>query len=356
VDDDDEVLEPGRRPLPRWAVTLVAALVLAAVVAAVAARLTRGGPAAPRAGSATAAPSPTVPITQVADSADVVVAGDRAYVLTHGVVYALDTGQPGLPAAAAPAPITGLDLTESAATDHLVLDGVNGRLWMVTYSPAPATVVEFDAAGLTQLRRMTISTAVNGAAVLDGILYLATPTGVTAINPVTAELDGVSSFGGSVDGIVADPTRHRLLLWRHGDRLELLAFAPVAPPRQPLGWVPAPFAKGSLLVIDATIWAGGYGQSGAVLVRLDPSSLMPTGGDSAVTPQVGPGAVLVAAGRSVLWVRSGLGGSGLWCVDGATGAVLQSWDLDGPVGSDTADAVLVGQSGPSALTLSGCSG
>jgi hypothetical protein len=368
-DDEEDFLDPGRRLWPHWAVALAVAVLIAGVVGVVVIRGEHGEhPHATASLSGLPGPTPPGPVTQVGAS-DIAMDGAHVYLLAHGTVYALDADQPGFPVTAEPVGLSGLDLTDPSASNHLVLDRVRSRLWMVTFG----AVVEFDPANLTQLRRLRLPEQVSAAAALDGVLYLATDSGVVTVAPDTGHVGRLGALSGHYLDVAADAGRHRLLLFRYErGHAELLSYTPqTAAPSLPVSSPPnssssaaspdaittvrAPFGKGTVVVVDGAIWAGGYGDQGAVLDRLDPATLRSVG-HSEITPLLGPGAVLVAVGQSDLWVRSGGGGSGLWCVDGGTGAVLQSWDVSGPVASRTGRAVVAGGGGPTRLDLAGCKG
>jgi hypothetical protein len=92
-----------------------------------------------------------------------------------------------------------------------------------------------------------------------------------------------------------------------------------------------------------------------VLQQLDPDTLRPVAA-SPLAGELGPGALVVAAGTRSLWVRSGGGGDSLWCLDPASGASLQRWSIGGRVASTSGVAVVASASGLLGLRLDGCPG
>jgi hypothetical protein len=57
-----------------------------------------------------------------------------------------------------------------------------------------------------------------------------------------------------------------------------------------------------------------------------------------------------------LWVRSGGGGDGLWCVDATNGDQLQYWQFAGAVTSRQGVAFVAQRDGPLTLQLAACTG
>jgi hypothetical protein len=156
--------------------------------------------------------------------------------------------------------------------------------------------------------------------------------------------------------IAVDRARQRLVLFDVAAR-RVVSYDPATgalrrSPKLPIG-------KGNVLVDGAgRVWVGGYrfaGGGGAWLARLAPTTLQPID-SSPLADQLGPGAVLVASGIRVIWVRSGAGGDDLWCVDGRTGRAEQHWRIGGVVTSTagTAAVDVVGRVQP--LQLHGCAG
>lgn len=184
-----------------------------------------------------------------------------------------------------------------------------------------------------------------GAAPLDGRLY------VTTADTLQWFQFGNNGFeANSVDGrygtlAAADPSRHRLLMTvQDGNGFGLRAQSPDGSPAT--GSTPLPYTKGSVVVTgDGQIWAAGFSGSGAVLDRLDPTTLR-VELRSPAADRLGPGAIVVGVGQHVLLVRSGSGGDALWCVDAATGAPLREW-------SSVPGAIALGPDGGYALTQIG---
>ena len=348
-DLDEDVLSLGpRRRLPRW---LVIALGTLAVVIAAALVLTRGDTA-----RHAAAPAPTgsaPDLSLLAGQADIAVAADRLYRLAGGALYRLDVTDPATPSSDGVVAVGGLDNTLANVSYHLVLDAPRDRVWVVGYGAAPALVVEFDTRTLTEVGRLRWPGVVSAAAALHGQLYLAATNALVDVAPDGRTARTVPELHGQYFSVVADPTRSRLLLLGTDRGIRVETFVPSG--QRAFRGPAAPFGKGSLLVVGGAIWAGGYGDRGAVLARLDPTTLLPVA-FSELTPQLGPGAILAAAGSRVLWVRSGSGGDGLWCLAASTGDQLQFWQYDGAVASRRGAAYVAVRSGPLDLRLGSCPG
>jgi hypothetical protein len=208
---------------------------------------------------------------------------------------------------------------------QLVSDGPH--LWLVglgqlhrVYRVDPATL-RLELGSVLPRTRVVLA-----AAALDGHLYLATGSAVYDLAPAASHVTAVPGLGGA-SALAADPSRHRLLLlgWHSGTNSGVRAYRPadgLISPVKPVG-----FGKGGLITAAGRVWAGGFGTAaggGAVLERLDPHTLH-RAATSPLAGQLGPGAVLAAAGGRVIWVRSGGGSGALWCVSATTGRAEQHW-------------------------------
>jgi hypothetical protein len=349
---DDDVLDMHRRALPRW-VVIALWVGLVASVAAAAVAIGRASTHRHRAvATSGAASTPPLKSLLTADGADLQVAGNSLFELVQGGLYRLDLNGTDLEPAGV-ATISGLDHTQPNASYHLVLDPAHRRAWVVMFGAAPAIVIEFDTQTLAEVGRQLWPSEVHAAAVLDGHLYLAATNAVVDITAGKIAGTNVTALHGQYLGIVADPARARLLLLDADGALRIATYTPADEKAQ--SGPAAPFGKGDLVVTSDGIWAGGFSAKGAVLARLDPTTLLPVV-FSELSPQLGPGAILVAAGERVLWVRAGSGLDGLWCVDSTSGNQLQYWQFEGAVASRLGLAYITAVDGPQRLQLTGCTG
>lgn len=349
----EEVLDLGNRPrVPRWAFVAGALLVAVLIAGAIVALGSPGSPSLP-----TSTPPSTVAaaghVGAATDADDVLVVGNYLFRLAPEVLYRTDlTGSPG---SVTTLPIEGLDALGPADSYHLVGDAAAHLVWLVGYGEAPTTVLAVGTDTMAVRARVIWPQIVDGAAALDGDLYIVTANAVVDV-PVDRSPVNVARLSGQYMRITADPLRHRLLLLDDS----LLGAVSYDPATRAVRRGPKlPFGKGDLLVDGAgRVWAGGYGFTtggGAVLVRLDPRTLRPIASSSLIG-QLGPGAQLVASGSSVIWVRSGAGGDDLWCIDGRTGRPAQRWHVSGAVTSGTGMAFVDNTGVVRRLTLRGCPG
>jgi hypothetical protein len=353
-ESQDDRLDVGRRrALPRWAIRLIwtGVLVLAVVVVVVRAGSARHD-AGPKPGPTSGGPVFRQPLGgPVSD--DLAIDGSVLLRLSHGALYRMVIG-PG--SALTPDGVTtvgDLNLTLPGTTFHLVADNSTHHIWVVSYGASSSTVVEFDARTMHELGRLLWPSEVHAAAALDGHLYLAAVNAVVDIASVTKPPVSINALPGQYSAIAADPTRARLVLCGtdHGSYLQTYRPATGAVSKA----VSQPFTKIGLEVVSGSIWAGGYGQHGAALARLDPSTLG-LAAFSSLSPQLDPGDVLVAAGAHVLWVRAASDDDALWCVDALSGNELQYWQYAGAVASRQGVAFVAQRDGPLALQLTGCPG
>ena len=349
----EEVLDTGtRRRLGPW-ILLVACLVVAVTIGA-ALTAERGrhhpAPAAPSGNPLPVAPGGVLPSGLLAGQ--FAVDGHLLYFLSSESITRVDISQPGAVLADGVARISGLDLTAPNVGYRLVLDPAANRMWMVTLGVSPAVIIAFDLSSLAQLSRVSWPNALSAAAAFDGQLYLADQNGVLDLHPDLRSVTPIAALRGTYLDVVADPSRSRLLLFGIANgQPRFVAYVP----GRPLGIAPAPFGKGWLLAIGGAVWAGGYGEDGAVLVRLDPVTLRPnTIGELAA--QVGPGVELVGTGTRALWVRALGSGDELWCVDATNGLVQQAFTFPGPVASIPGHGYRVTALGVTPFRLADCHG
>jgi hypothetical protein len=352
-DAGDDVLEVGpRRHWPRWVPAVAALAVAGAVMALLVGRDGGQHRAAPRPTDSARGQPVTRSIGGAANEA-LAVSGHYLYRFFSGALYRSDITDPLDPVPAGVTSVGGFDLTLQGVEFGLVLDPAHRQLFVISLNAAPATIVRIDLDTMAEAGRLVWPTAVAAAAVLDGHLFLAATNSVVDIPPGGTDSRPIPALLGQYSDLSADLARHRQVLFgREGKAMRVVTYRP-ADGRSTRA--AAPFAKGWLAVAGDAIWAGGYANSGAVLARLDPSTLKPVA-FSALTPQLGPGAIPVASGGRDVWVRSGSGGDGLWCVDGRTGDSLQYWQYEGAVASEVGAAYVATSSGPLPLRLGSCAG
>jgi hypothetical protein len=361
----EELLESApRHRLPRWLIAVVVALV---AIAAVIVTVGRGGGsaqhppvAAPSSSEAAATPSTRAEADDHLGAPlavgggrpvlDVAVAGETSWVLQARQLQSI-TRLGVVATARIPAPSL-IDTPNEDAT--LVLDIPAGVLWIVAAKVKPARILEYDIVRLRLMRAISGVGFVNGEAALDGHLYLTTGGRIVDVAPGRLPV-GIGTARGTFGPIVADPARDRLLVSDYGTRTRVWPVTPNDTTGDAVG-KPATVnvTKASLAVADGAIWLSGFDTGHGVLMRLDPRTLRPTL-HSSLDPLLEPGAVLVAGGVVVVWVRDG-DGRQLRCVDAATGGQLQSWLIEGPVASGGASALVATSTGAVPLELANCSG
>jgi hypothetical protein len=330
---DEEVL-PGGPGLPRWVVWLAGTVTLVLLVGVAVKLSASEHPAKPRPTGASSSPPavssrPAGPeangvatgvplmLPDPSQPLDVTVIGNEAWLLQPGRLSTFTTD----------ADYTTRRIAVIRAGDQarLFVDSAMHRVWVVVLDSTNSTIEAFDSSTLAPLQTSRWGPAITSAAPLTGALYLATGSGVFRLAPgarVPTELPGTTGPSGE---LAADPGRGRVLLVRPTTRAAV--FAITAAGARYLRYLPIDLASGSLAVTGSgEIWLGGFGATGAVLVRLDPRTLAPAG-SSPLAAGFGPGAEIVAAGTDDLLVGSGDGSARLQCLSGADGRRLQSWPL-----------------------------
>jgi hypothetical protein len=206
------------------------------------------------------------------------------------------------------------------------------------------------------MRTVRMRTTLASAAVLDGVLYLGTadlgllrvPRGGRTVSIALRGEDGIGS-------IAADPDRRRLIYLTDGSPTQVRSWAPDGRSDSAHGRLD--FSKADVVVVSGSIWAAGFGNPGAALVRLDPDTLAPVQSDDRLTARLGPGAVLAAGGDRDFFVRGGADADQLWCVDGRTGGIEQLWaGPSGAVASGPGQVWVSNATGTQSLVLRACVG
>ncbi|PZS15502.1 MAG: hypothetical protein DLM57_12615 [Pseudonocardiales bacterium] len=354
---EDEVMDFTADRMPRWAIAL-GVLGVAALVAALGWHV-RDSPAAitpPAASVPPAAPSPSssglgTPLAIGPASRAGGVAGTAPlYLLQPGRLYKITASS-----------TSGVTLDGPGfarlTSSRLVLDTAANRVWAVVLDIPGGEIVEFDSRTLRRLRTIHSPEAIRDAAALGGHLYLAATSGVADLAPGAAGPVSVPGLGGYVASVAPDLKRARLLALVLGARtsIRVLTLAGAVGRAEAI----TPVGGGTLRVTqDGTIWLAGFGPAtdGAVLVRLDPTTLLPVRG-SPLAAQLGPSGWIESAGDRVIWIRTGGDGEALWCVDGRDGRFLQYWPrVPGTVTSRSGSAYAVIDGALVPLIMNRCAG
>jgi hypothetical protein len=365
---EEELLDAGaHKPWPPWLIPLGLVVI---VVAALIVLLNRNSPSTPTAApSRPASSGPTeppvtagalppglaegsgsfgAPIDAGANVLDVAVSGDTWWELQPREI--LRYNQVGMQARGR-LPFVAPGYNQL----RIVLDLPTDGLWLVVSDKRRTRLVEYDDIRLHLLRSLTVHGSARGAAALDGTLYLTVGNNLVRVPP-RGRPERVAHESAPLDAIVTDSARGGLLMAGLGAPTRLWR---ITPHRHGRVHVAAPAelsaVKPSLAVANGAIWIAGYAHRGAVLMRLDPTTLKPIA-KSPLRRQLGPGAVLVAGGVRDVWVRSGGEDPDLHCIDGAAGHPLQRWAISGPVSSGGGTALVGTADGAIPLQLLNCSG
>lgn len=288
---------------------------------------------------------------------DAVTTADGLYALTSDPdkVVLLDPAGTQVKATA-DAP-TGVPSGLAVGADHVWAWSQNGHQLRV-----------YDAKTLAVLGDFSTTAAMFSGVTVGDALYLTTDQGVklahvdTAPNGWMVTVEPVA-LSGSVYGLAADPSRHRLLVGvmsldaapssgftgMHVVAIDTRTRKVVAQSK------PTAFGKESIAVVGDQVWVAGYGDADKQRVlHLDGKTLKVVG-SSPAGKDVGPGGT-VWAGSNVVWLRTGAS-EGLSCLDPKTGAVLEQWDtVQGPITSVGGSAFGV-ENGLQPLNLAGaCTG
>ncbi len=323
----DEVLVVGhRRRLPRWfwPAAIVAVAMLVAGVAVLRAVTHHRSP--PTSSTSRSLMDPPLDVGKGA-ALDVAAYGQHTWVLHGDWVTGL-----GIAAGRDRTVRLPLDASAPNAAVRLVVDASTGRLWVVLEGTWYGRATEYDLWTLAQLRDVRLRdvrlTRIDTAVAMDGHLYLTSGARLIDVPPRGAARTFPLAARTGICALAADPQRSRVLVLDCG-----------YPHRAGTVWVyrpghdlvrtsaKLPTGNASIAVTEHAIWLGGSSDDGAVLERLDPSTLHPVL-TSPVAGQLGTVAVLLAAGTDDIWIVSGSDQpAGLWCVDGRSGTAEQHWTL-----------------------------
>jgi hypothetical protein len=347
---EEEILDTGR-PGGRRRVALGLGLVLAAgaLIGGLVAARGRGdhhqsGPVPNPAPTSSAAPALPLVAPGAADTI-----GDTIYLAQHGALATVDVNTGALRV------WQRLPSVAGAGGYRVIADGRHHQVFVVSAHGDVTDVGWFDGGTLEQPGQSEVPGRFGGAALLDGLLYVSTSTGVVVVGaePATAPYGPTPIRGAAA--LAADPSRHRLLVGHFdGAPPRIEAYRPGQARIQATAALP--FRDGALAVVGGRIWAVGFGAGGAVLTQLDPRTLQ-RDDPSPLERRLGPGAVLVADAGDRLLIRDGPGSPRLWCLD-ETGAVRHYWPaVSGtPVLTGSGVYVLAAGSALRHLASSGCEG
>jgi hypothetical protein len=193
------------------------------------------------------------------------------------------------------------------------------------------------------------------AAAMQHRLFLAVGLDLIELGPGTAPRR-ILSARAPITLLVADPVRGRLIASYQSGPSELQSIVPRARGTARLGrQVTIRSVEATIVAAAGAIWLAGFSTGDGVLMRLDPRTLRPVVRPS-FNALFGSGAELVAGGASSIWVRGSDTGNQLFCLDAATGRLMQSWLLGGSIASTGHHAVLGSTFGPLLLDLGRCRG
>ncbi|MGN6608537.1 MAG: hypothetical protein ACTHMS_16200, partial [Jatrophihabitans sp.] len=246
------------------------------------------------------------------------VLGTSTWVLQDDGLHVVRPGRPPLQ----------LALPGIAQTARLVADPPGRLVWLVTQRRAQAYALP-DA-------RMIWDgpvPAFSDVAAMGERLYLAGGTELVEVGPGLPGPQRVFLAPEPLTAVAADPARNRLFVAYQDGPSRVFSLRP-----SPSGAAHVERSTTirtvnvTLAVANDAIWLAGFSTGGGALMRLDPQTLRPVL-HYAYAGSLGSGAVLVAEGASSVWVREGLGGPDLRCVDSRSGAQAQTWELDGLIAS-----------------------
>jgi hypothetical protein len=250
---------------------------------------------------------------------------------------------------------------ESLAVEH----GGNS-IWALYTRPDGTTMAREFTRSFTLVRDVPVSDKqVFDAVALDGELWLATVVGLYRIGPsdTAARLVPGLGFAGTVYALAVDPVRRRLIFtaWRAGavdphDPMQVNALDPAT--MAVTTGAALPLSKESIAVVSDHVWIAGFSSSNEPhIYQLDPDKLTVIIGTSEVNAQIGPGAI-VSGGSDSLWVRDGAD-TGLSCVNPATGAIRQQWQVGVARVASMPGPIAIGVNQPNLVQLTvgaGCPG
>jgi hypothetical protein len=282
-----------------------------------------------------------VPLGRASDEPvlDIAILGNTTWVLQADGLY---VARPGRTAR--------IELPAALQDAHLITDAPSRLVWLVAKGVAQA----FDA----RTGRIDFGARVptfTAAAAMQRRLFLAVGLDLIELGPGAAPRR-IRSTRAPITLLVADPARGRLIASYQSGPSQLQPIVPRASGSARLGrQVTIRSVEATIVDAAGAIWLAGFSTGDGVLMRLDARTLRPV-----LRPpfnaMFGSGAQLVGAGASSIWVRGSDTGNQLFCLDAATGRLMQSWLLGGSVASTGHRAVLGSTFGPLVLDLGRCRG
>ena len=236
---------------------------------------------------------------------------------------------------------------------RLVVDQPAGLIWVVVAGQNGGRVMAYQMARRDRVAEVS-TPPINGAAAMDGRLYLTSDNRVLAVG-TNGSITRAARLPVTLGMVTADPARNRLLVLDHAHPANVWPINRSSTGRLHVGRpVRVLVYPTGLVVAGEQIWVGGFDDGDGSLFRLDPTRLrlLPHSVDRKA---FGTGALPVAGGDSVVWVRDAQG-TEMHCLDARTGRDLQDWSIDGPVASRTGLAVVASPAGLLPLRLSECRG
>jgi hypothetical protein len=359
----DEFVEGQPRPGRTRRRALLAGVAAVAVLAAVIVRTSPSGPDRPVVAPPLPHPVPVPSATLTVPGPSPFGAGNLTMTYGGGRLFALSSTRLGVldPGAAGRAGRRSSYVSLDLATQEsfgLVWDAPARSLWLMPlFGRQPGILREFGS-DLRPRRVVQLSDTAHAGSVLDGSLYVSTNSGIERVGrsgrprqvPIPAR--AFHRYGAFGD-LQADPTRHRLLYLTYSYSAYLESWSPRT--GQNLV-VRLSVANPTLAVVAGQIWVAGFQRHAGVVLRLDPTTLLPVA-TSPLAPELGPGAVIVDSGRASFFVRSGTDPGPLWCLDAADGRVRQRWaGPSGPVAGSGRNLYVATTSAVQPLTIEGCPG
>lgn len=263
----------------------------------------------------------------------------------HGRFLALADGRLSLRTA------DGRVLRRSGVTDtgvarseliRIVVDGPADLAWLVPIATNSAGAASaYSLRDLHRVYRMALPQVTGDAAALDGTLYAATRSGLFALRPGSGSPKAIGGRRPFV--VVADPSRHRLLLIITGSQsFAIRTFSPGIG----LGDASALTAglAPTLAVVRGSIWASYGDPTTAVLARLDPRTLRPR--LTLAADRFGRAATIVATGDLSLFVRARESPFRMWCVDVRDGRTVPLGSADGLIAASGGRVLVAPLIGP----------
>lgn len=249
---------------------------------------------------------------------DVAVAGSDVWVLQERAISRLTAGT-----MRTSTPIAGLHASGKHTTTRLVLDDTDDRLWVVVGRPGRTEVREFIEAALIQSASLSWPARAVDATQLAGELFVTTSGGLIAVpfGSGKALLVGRNIHG----DIAADPANNRVLVI-DTDQVRIWS---IRLDRAVSGSsLPIELRTGRIAVSgNGAIWIEGFAFGAAILLRLDPKTLLGAPSGRYGNETLPPAAQLIGGGDGSIYVDTGDKQRALLCIDAQLGQPTERWPL-----------------------------